>query len=1043
MTLSDLSIDRPVLTWMLVIALGTFGVLGYQRTGVDQYPEMEMPTLTVSAKLEGATPQGIEEDVTDVIEEQLFSISGVKSLRSTSVQGAAVIEIEFVLGTDLDVAVQDVRDQVSQAMDFLPKGIELPTVDRRRASGMPLMYVPFFSDRPIVELSEYVDRVVKPQVESIPGVAAALVMGDVERNIRIWLDSDQLRARGLAASDVLDALRREHVDRPAGFLEGPGIEWAVKTDAEFRSLDELKRMVVSNDGGVPIYLQDVARVEDGQEDKRHLIRFSKQPAVAIALIKQSDANAVDVAQMCFDKLDQIRAILPPDITLAEREAYLDFSKSIVESVDETIFALQFGALLAVFVVFVFLRRSRPTFIIAGAIPLSVIGTFGLVWVAGYTVNTMTLLGLTLAIGVVIDDAIIVLENIERHRENGKGARDAARDGTREITFAAAAATFSVAAVFLPVVFADGFVGAFLSEFGFTVAGSVILSLLVALTLTPMLAARMPPPKPREPGSIYDKLESFFQGLEDRYRAVLDWSLEHRTATLGIALASLLAAGGFGRALGAEFFPPSDGGLIYIQFEAPVGSSLEHTDKLLAQNEAVAFSFPETVGAFAEVGYGGASRLGMPSRGGVNVNVGSPASRDRSTHELMPLFRAKLAEVPGQRTTVADPFGSMSSSGAMFETRILGNLSLEELDVLGSKMIERMRAHGGFVDLDTDLDLGLPELRVIPDREKAATLGVDAATLSEIIQLTIGGLDVGVFKEGGRRYDIRMKVEDQDRRSPTDIDDLYVRADDGSIVELRNLVSLEPGAAASRISRTDRQRSLLITANLEGMALGEATDAAKEIAAEVLPDGVLLTDSGEAEFMAESFSQFFLMLVLAILAIYMVLASQFESFLLPLSVMLALPFSMVGALGGLWFASQLGMSGMTFNLFSLIGMILLAGLVTKNSILLVDYANQLRSEGMDKVEAMRRAAPIRMRPVLMTAFSMIFGVLPSAVGIGPGSESRAPMAVATAAGMFSSMMLTLLVVPVFYLVLEDYVEWQRAFVRRLLDRARGRDGAVRT
>ncbi|MCA9511950.1 MAG: efflux RND transporter permease subunit, partial [Myxococcales bacterium] len=1039
MTLSDVSIERPVLTWMIVIALATFGVLGYQRTGVDQYPEMEMPTISVLASLDGATPEGIEEDVTDVLEEQLFSISGVKTLRSTSLQGAAMLEVEFVLGTDLDVAVQDVRDQVAQAMHFLPKGMEMPTVNRRRTGGMPLMYVPIFSERSVVEISEFVDRVIQPKIESIPGVAAAMVLGDRERNIRIWLDGDAMRARGLAANDVLAALQREHVDRPAGYLEGPGIEWAVKTDAEFRSVEELERMVVRFEDDAPVYLRDVARVEDGEEDYRSIIRFNGTETVAIGIVKQSDANAVDVARLCFARLEEIRRILPPDVRMADRDAILDFSKSIVEAVAETQFALAFGAVLAVFVVFVFLRRSRPTFIIAAAIPLSVIGTFGLVWVAGNTLNTMTLLGLTLAIGVVIDDAIIVLENIERHRESGKSAREAARDGTREITFAAAAATFSVAAVFIPVVFADGFVGAFLSEFGFTVAGSVILSLLVALTLTPMLAARMPPPAPRRPGGVYDRLEAMFTGLETGYRRVLDLSLAHRAATFAVAIASLGLAVVFGRMLGAEFFPPSDGGLVFVQFEAPVGSSLEHTVELLKTNEAVALALPETRGVFSEVGYGGSRGVGMPSAGAVNINMGSPRGRERSTHELMPIIRAKLKEIPGQKVSVVDPFGSMSSSNAMFETQILGSLSLEQLDDLASKMVRELEQRGGFVDVDSNLDLGLPELRVVPDREKAAALGIDAATLAQVIQLTIGGLDVGVFKEEGRRYDIRMKIDDAERRSPSAIDDLYVRGRSGEVVELRNLVRLVPGAAASQISRTDRQRSVTITSNLDGITLAEAVRAAEDVAKRVLPEGVQLAESGEAEFMRESFAQFGLMLVLAILAIYMVLASQFESFLLPLSVMLALPFAMVGALGGLWLASLFGMSGMTFNMFSLIGMILLAGLVTKNSILLVDYANQLhREEGKSPLEAMRIAAPIRMRPVLMTAFSMIFGVLPAALGIGPGSETRAPMAVATAAGMFSSMMLTLLVVPVFYVSLERFSERVRVLARR---RGAAREAAV--
>ena len=1029
MTLSDLSIDRPVLTWMMVIALATFGVLGLMRTGIDQYPEMELPSLMVYAELEGATPEGIEEDVTDVLEEQIFSVSGVKRLRSTSMAGSSRIDVEFVLGTDLDVAVQDTRDQVAQAMQMLPDGIDLPTVSRRRASGFPLMYAPFFSERPPVELSEYVERHAKAPIESIPGVAAAIVFGKLERNIRIWLDADRLRARGLAANDVLLALHREHVDAPAGFVEGPGLEWAVKTDAEFRSIAALERMVVSHDGEAPVHLRDIARVEDGVEDKRALIRFNEQDTVAIAVIKQSDANAVGVANEAFARFDAIRPTLPPDIELASREAFLDFSAAIIESVSETQFSLMFGALLAVLVVFVFLRRSRPTFIVAAAIPLSVIGTFGIVWISGGTLNTMTLLGLTLAIGVVIDDAIIVLENIERHRESGKDARMAARDGTREITFAAAAATFSVAAVFVPVVFADGFVGAFLGDFGFTVASAVVLSLFVALTLTPMLAARMPPPKPRSPDGIYQWLENGFGRLENAYRRALDIALQQRFATMMVAVLSLLAAWGFGRNLGAEFFPPSDNGLVFIEFEAPAGSSLEHTLKLLKINEKVGFGLPETIGAFSEIGYGGSSNQGAPNKGGINLNVGSSRDRERSTHELIRIVRQELSNISGQSVRVGDPFGSMSSNNAEFEMVLRGNLALEELDRHASALVAELEKDGRFVDVDTDLELGLPELRVVPDRDKAAELGVDAAMIAQVVQVMIGGLDVGVYKEDGKRYDIRMKLEEADRRSPAAIADLSVRSRYGKVVELRNLVELKPGASASSISRTDRQRSVTVTSNLEGISLGDAVEIAAAAAGRVLPEGVSLSDTGEAEFMRESFSQFGLMLFLAVLAIYMVLASQFESFLLPLSVMLALPFSMVGALGGLWLMSQFGIPGMTLNLFSLIGMILLAGLVTKNSILLVDYANQLRDEGLSPLAAVRRAAPVRMRPVLMTAFSMIFGVLPAALGVGPGAESRAPMAVATAAGMFSSMLLTLLIVPVFYVELEAFSVRVRGWLGR--------------
>jgi HAE1 family hydrophobic/amphiphilic exporter-1 len=1051
-TLSDISIERPVLTWMMMVALGVFGVLGYNRLGVDQFPEMEFPVVTVDATLEGATPEGIEEDVTDPLEERFTTISGIRTIRSSSFQGAARIEIEFVLGTDLDVAVQDVRDEVAQAMEVLPREIETPTVTRSSSSGRAILYAPFFSELPLVQVSEYVDRVVKPQIDTIPGVAGAVVFGMRERNIRIWVDSQKLRARGLAASDLIQAIGREHVDRPAGFIEGSSVEWTVKTDAEFKSIDALEGMIVSYEGEAPVYLRDVARVEDGAEDLRSIVHFHGKNTVALGIIKQTDANTVTVANETFRRLEEIRPHLPPEIELAPREDWIDFAAPIVESVEESQFALLFGGLLAVFVVFVFLRRVRPTLVIGLAIPLSLVSTFGLIWLADYTLNTMTLLGLTLAIGVVIDDAIIVLENIERHREEGKSARQAAQDGTREITFAAAAATFSVAAVFVPTIFAEGIVGAFLSEFGLTVAGSVVLSLFVALTLTPMLAARMPPPRPRRPGGVYDRLETGFRGLESRYRRALDWTLRsrrHRALTLGFALLSLLVTAGSARYIGAEFLPPSDGGLVFMRFETPSGSSLEYTAEFLARNEEIMRSFPEVRGMFASLGETSSAGVGRPNAGNLMVTLGSPRERERSSFEIIRLARQKLEQVVGQKAQVMDPFASMNSSNAQFEMILRGNQPLTELDALSRRVVDRLEEVEGFVDLDTSLDLGQPELRIIPDREKAAQLGVDAAAISQVIQVLVGGMDVGVFKEAGNRYDIRMRLEREDNRSPAVIDDLYVRSRTGEVFELRNLVRLETGAAPSEISRTNRQRSVTIFANLEGIPLATAIEKAERVGREVLPEGMYLEPTGDAESMVESFSQFGLMLGLAILAIYMVLAAQFESFLMPLSVMLALPFATVGAFAGLLFFHAIGKSGMTFNLFSLIGIVLLVGLVTKNSILLVDYANQLRAGGMEKVEAMRRAAPVRMRPVLMTAFSMIFGVLPAALGIGPGSETRAPMAVATAAGMFSSMVLTLLIVPVFYLTLDDLSEWTRGLPKRLMRSRRaastspiaGSDGAA--
>jgi HAE1 family hydrophobic/amphiphilic exporter-1 len=1032
-TLSDISIQRPVLTWMMALALLVFGVLGYVRLGVDQYPDMEFPQIEIVAVLEGATPEGIEEDVTDVLEEHLNTISGIRHLRSNSYQGICRIMVEFELGTDLDVAVQDVRDQVSAARRYLPNALEPPRVRKRRAAGFPVIYIPFSSDhRPLVEVSEYVRRHVKPMLETIPGAAGVVVWGRRDRNIRIWLESDALRSRGLAANDVLAALARQHVDIPGGIVESSKIEWSVKTEAEFRTVAELEEMVVVQRGDATVYLRDVARVEDGVEDVRDVTRFNGVPSVVAAVTKQSDANTVAVVDEVRRRIDALRPLLPDGIQVVEDDQYIDFSISIRESVREAKFALVFGGALAVFVVFVFLRRTRPTLIVAAAIPLSLVATFGLIWAFGYTLSTMTLLGMPLAIGVVIDDAIIGLENIERHRSMGKPGKQAASEGTRQIVFAATAATFSVAAVFLPVVFAEGIVGNFLGEFGLTVAGSVLISLFVALTVTPMLAARIPPASEKKHGSVYHRLEVGFRALEESYRRILRWSLEHRLATFGIAVGSFALAIFFGARLPSEFFPTADGRVVFLQFELLPGSSLEATAAMLDENERYFLAQPEVLAGFSGIGHTSASGVGRPNRGVLFTTLVNSDDRERTSQELMRDARVLLGEIPGQKLNINDPTASFSSQGEL-QLELRGNLAVSDLDRYAAEMIQALKQRGGFVDLNKDLEIGLPELRVIPDRKKAAALGVDAATLASVIQVMIGGLDVAVFKEEGKRYDIRMRLERAHRDRPEAIHDLSVRARDGKVVELRNLVQLETGAAASQISRADRQRAVTVAANLEGKALGAAVEEAFEVAREILPEGVTPRLAGQAEAMEESGRQLALMLGLAILVIYMVLAAQFESFVLPFTVMLALPFSMVGALGGLYLAS------MTLNLFSMIGIILLMGLVTKNSILLVDYANQLRAEGRDKLAAIREAAPVRMRPVLMTAFSMIFGVLPAALGVGPGAETRAPMAVATAAGMFSSMLLTLLIVPLFYVAIDDFAEFCKALPSRLRGWWRGRHG----
>jgi hydrophobe/amphiphile efflux-1 (HAE1) family protein len=1025
MTLADVSIRRPILTWMMTLALIVFGVLGYQRLGVDQYPNMEFPVLTVTATLGGADPEGIEEDVVDVIEEQLSTLSGVRAIASTSYQGAAQIRVEFRLGTDLDLAAQEVRDLIARVRGDLPRDLDPPVVGNFDPNDQPVLWIPLEFEGSPVAASEFVRRQLSPMLETIPGVAGLATFGRLDRNIRIWLDADALSARGLSSGDVLAAIRREHVEVPGGKVESHRVEYAVKTDAEFRSIEELENLVVAHDGTAIVRLRDVARVEDGHEDVSTIARYNGKRTIAVGVQRKSGENTVAIVDQVFERLDAMKAILPAGMHIVDPVGWVDFSQGVREAVDETEFALVFGALLAILVVFVFLRRTRPTLIVAAAIPISLIATFGLVWTFGYTLNTMTLLGMTLAVGVVIDDAIVVLENIERHRERGETAFEAASVGTREIAFAATAATVSVAAVFLPVVFVEGLVGSFLGEFGLTVAGSVMISLFVALTLTPMLAARMPPPSERAHGSIYHRLETGFQALERAYKRLLFWTLDHRAITVGVALATLGLAFVFARNLKGEFFPPTDAGIFVAFMETAPGTAIESTLDYVKRDEDYLLAQPELVGLFSSAGSAGSMSVARSNQGMAFGTLKSRSERKRSVFDLIEEARAHFSSVPGRSIRIFPLGETMTTEPGDLAVEIRGNRPLSELDQLADQMIGELSQIRGFVDLDKSLKLGLPELRVTPDRKKAAALGVDARTLATTIQAMVGGIDVGVFKEAGRRYDIRMRLQSEDRATPDSIGRLFVRNEAGELVQLRNLITTETGAAAAEITRSDRQRSVKVTANLVGgLTLGEAVEDAERIAQAILPEGVRLTLAGQAKSMQEGQAQFAVALGLAVLVIYMVLAAQFESLVHPLTVMLALPLAMVGALGGLL------ATGHTLNLFSLIGILLLFGLVTKNSILLVDYANQLRAEGMDKREAMRTAAPVRMRPVLMTAFSMILGVLPAAVGIGPGSESRAPMAVATAAGMLSSTLLTLVVVPVFYLLFDDAADFVKRQARRL-------------
>ena len=1006
MFITDIAIRRPVTTFMMMLALVVFGVVGYVRLGVDQYPDVDFPVVTVTTIFEGASPDVVEENVTDVIEEEITTIEGIRKLSSISSHGASVIMIEFDLERDIDLASQDVRDRINRVMRRLPQDVEIPSVDKFDLQAQPIMWIAVSGSKPIYEVTAYAEDVLKTRLEGIKGVGSIIVGGKQDRTIRIWLDRKRLEKRGITVHDVVDALRRENVDIPGGFMESREIEFTVKTEGEFPGVESFNELIIVNRNGFPVRLKDVGYVEDGIEDIRTIARYNGTPAVGLGIRKRAGANTVEVAGLVKEEIEKIKTELPDGIEL---DVAFDASVFVEEAIEEMKFALVFGGLLAGVIVFVFLRHISATLITAVTIPLSITATFFFIYLFGFTINTMTMLALTLSIGVVIDDAIIILENIYRHRERGEGDVEGASRGTKEIAFAALASTSAIASVFIPVAFMKGVVGRFFYEFGTTVSVAIFISLFVALTLTPMLCSRFLRIG-RDRSRFFDASERVYRGMEAYYRKVLTFCLSHRVPVVVLAIMVFGWSLFIWQRLGKEFVPSEDQSRFMIRFETPVGSSIDYTDNKLRKAEAYLKGLPEIRSFFSAIGLGEAGRV---NKGLVFVRMHPAEQRGRSQQEIIGIVREVLNMEPDLRAFV-EPlvFGFGSRRGPPLEFIIMGP-DVDGLRDLSSMIVERFATVPGIVDVDTDLEIGLPELRVRIDRTSASELGVDTTKIASTINLLIGGQDVTTYKEGGRRYDVRIKLIPGQRRVPEDILSLSVRGRDGRLIRLANVATIEEGLGPSAINRLDRRRSVTISANLDGgKTLASAIEDISRIAEEVLPSGYTSTLGGQAELFREAMKSLMTALLLAVIITYMVLASQFESFIHPFTVMMSLPLSIVGALGGLY------ITGNTINIYSLIGLILLVGLVTKNSILLVDYTNTLRGSGAQREMAVVDAGSARLRPILMTAFSTIFGVLPTALGIGPGSESRVPMAVATIGGMLTSTFLTLLVVPVVYTLIDD-------------------------
>ncbi len=1008
MKISEFCIRRPVFATMMITALVVFGLTSYNSIGVSLFPDVDFPIVTVTVVYEGADPETVETDVTDVIEESVNTISGIKSLRSESAEGISQVFVEFEMERSIDVAAQDVREKVAAIRAELPQQIESPIVEKFDPDSAPILSIVLSGPKSIRQLTEYADDELKPRIEGIEGVGSVRLVGGQDREIRVWLRVDHLRAYGIATQDVIDTLRNENVEFPGGRVESENRELVVKTRGEVEQVEDFLDLVIAYHGRSPVRIRDVANVEDGTEDYRSLSRLNGQRAVSLLVRRQSGKNLLAVASAVKGQLAEISGHLPAGHQLILAQ---DLSVFVAQSINEAQTELMRGGFLAVLIILVFLRTIRGAFVAAITIPTTIIATYSFMLYMDFTMNMMSMLALTISVGMIIDDSIVVLENSYRHLEEGRGRMEAAIAGISEIGFAVVATSLAIGAVFIPVAFMKGLVGRFFYEFGLTVAFAVAVSTFIAVTLSPMLCSLVLK-LPNRQGRIYGTIERFLNGLEAAYLGTLKFSLRHRLVVMLAALGVLVASLFITPFIGTEFVPAQDEAQFNIQVEAPLGSSIERTSKLLVEIERRIRELPGTVDVFTTVGGGAEGRVNVAS---IQVKLTEKSERALGQLAIMSMARERLADLDHLKISV-ELIPRVSGGGfrsAPLQYNLRGS-NLEQLDTLSQEMIRQLNQVDGIVDVNATYDPRKPEIAIDIDRERAANLGVSLEELGKTVQALIGGQEVTTFEEDGETHDVRIRLVDSDRARSNAIHDLPVKARDG-LVELRNLVSVQEGTGPVQIDRQDRQRQVTIMANLEaskplGAAIADVTAIAQGI---TLPDGVTTAFTGAGDMMAESFASINFSLMLAIVLIYMILAAQFESFVHPFTIMLSLPLSICGALGGL------AMTGRTLNIFSMIGMIMLMGLVTKNGILLVDYTNTLRQSGLDKTAALLRAGPVRLRPILMTAFSTIAGMSPLVLGLGAGAETRAPMGTCVVGGMITSTLLTLVVIPVMYSLVDDF------------------------
>jgi HAE1 family hydrophobic/amphiphilic exporter-1 len=1010
--LADVSIRRPVFAVMLIGGLAAMGGVSLPRLGVDLFPRIEFPLVTVATELEGAAPETVEREVTEPLEEAVNTIAGIRSLRSVSSESHSLLLVEFGLEEDASQKAQDVRDKVFAAVGRLPAEAKPPVVDRLDPDAEPILAVLLAGPQPIRELTELAERELRERLERLAGVGSVAVVGGRAREVRVWLDPVRLAGYGLAVDDVLGALAREHVELPGGHIETARRDYTVRTAGRLSRVDQFGRLVVAERDGRVIRLGDVAAVEDGMADERGVAKLDGRRGISLLVRRQSGENIVAVADRVKRELEAVRSRLPRDVEMIVAQ---DVSRFIRASIRDVAIDVAWGGLLAVLVVLAFLRSARSTLICATAIPTSVVASFALFYFLGFTLNNMTLMALSLSIGMLIDDAIVVLEACFRRVEAGEEARRAASRATGEVGLAVVASTLSIGAVFVPIAFMGSVIGKFFREFGLVVAAATAVSCLVSLTLTPMLCSRyLRASRGAGHGALWHALERGYVGLEARYRRLLALGLARRAAVLAGAAAAIAAGALLASRVPFDFVAPADRSEFEVWMKLALGTPLPRTLAAAEAAEAALRAHPHVTDVFTRAGSDAGARRSNEAR--LYVKLVPKDARDETQAEIMEAVRGRVRALglPLADLAVEDiPWIQVAGARQAMLSYAIRGPDHERLGRYAGELAALLERAGGYVDVTSSFEGGRPEIQLEVERGRAADLGVSVERIGRTLGALLGGPAVASFEEGGERYDVRLALRREYRDDPAKLGLVNVRAAGGGMVPLANLARPVLRTGAMQVDRENRARVVTVHANLAGKALGTAAAEIEAFAAGLgLPEGYEIAAVGPAESMAETARAIGFAFLLAMLAMYMILASQFDSFVQPATIMLSAPLSFCGAFAALW------AGGYTLGMMSQIGLLVLMGLVMKNGILLVDCAIQLRGRGLSAREAALEAGPARLRPVLMTAVSTVLGMLPVATSRGEGAEFRDAMAVIVIGGMSASTLLTLLVVPVAWTLVED-------------------------